>query len=142
MGLNGAGKTTSSAKLARLLKAQGKAPLLVACDLRRPAAIRQLATLGDKSTFPCFNRNPAETDVLRVGREAASWCERTGGNVQIYDTAGRQEIDEPLLEELKQLKDLLIRRSPVPSFVMRPPASKPSASPSTFTMLSASPASS
>jgi signal recognition particle subunit SRP54 len=107
VGLNGAGKTTSSAKLARLLKAQGKAPLLVACDLRRPAAIRQLATLGDQLDIPVFEPKPGETDVLRVGREAASWCEQEAGNVQIYDTAGRQELDEPLLEELKQLKDLL-----------------------------------
>src|SRR6476646_318176 len=107
VGLNGAGKTTSSAKLARLLKAQGKAPLLVACDLRRPAAIRQLATLGDQLDIPVFQPKPGETDVLRVGREAASWCEQEGGNVQIYDTAGLQELDEPLLVELKQLKDLL-----------------------------------
>jgi signal recognition particle subunit SRP54 len=108
VGLNGSGKTTSSAKLARLLKSQGKAPLLVACDLQRPAAIKQLATLGDQIGVPVFQPKPGEADVLRVGREAATWCEQEGGNVQIYDTAGRQEIDEPLLEELKQLKELLV----------------------------------
>ncbi|HEY5768693.1 MAG TPA: signal recognition particle protein [Terrimicrobium sp.] len=107
VGLNGAGKTTSAAKLARLLKSQGKAPLLVACDLQRPAAIKQLATLGEQVDVPVFQPKPGEKDVLRVGQEAATWCEQTGGNVEIYDTAGRQEIDEPLLEELKQLKQLL-----------------------------------
>ncbi len=108
VGLNGAGKTTSSAKLARLLKFQGKAPLLVACDLQRPAAITQLATLGEQVGVPVFQPKPGEKDVLRVGQEAATWCEQAGGNVEIYDTAGRQEIDEALLEELKQLKELLV----------------------------------
>jgi signal recognition particle subunit SRP54 len=107
VGLNGAGKTTSAAKLARLLKSQGKAPLLAACDLQRPAAIKQLVTLGEQIGVPVFEPKPGETDVLRVGRQAASWFEQEGGNVQIYDTAGRQEIDEPLLEELRQLKELL-----------------------------------
>jgi signal recognition particle subunit SRP54 len=108
VGLNGAGKTTSCAKLARLLKSQGKAPLLVACDLQRPAAIKQLASLGEQVGVPVFQPKPGEKDVLRAGQEAATWCEQAGGNVEIYDTAGRQEIDEPLLEELKQLKELLV----------------------------------
>jgi signal recognition particle subunit SRP54 len=107
VGLNGAGKTTSSAKLARWLKAQGKSPLLVACDLQRPAAIKQLATLGEQIGVHVFQPQAGETDVLKVSREAATWCEQEGGNVQIYDTAGRQEIDEALLEELRQLKDAL-----------------------------------
>ena len=107
VGLNGAGKTTSSAKLARWLKSQGRAPLLIACDLHRPAAIAQLATLGEQIGVPVFQPQPGETDVLRVGREATAWCEQQGGNVQIYDTAGRQEIDEPLVEELKRLKEFL-----------------------------------
>jgi len=107
VGLNGAGKTTSSAKLARWLKTQGRAPLLVACDLHRPAAIAQLATLGDQIDVPVFQPKQGETDVLRVGREATAWCEEKGGNVQIYDTAGRQEIDEPLVQELKRLKEYL-----------------------------------
>lgn len=107
VGLNGAGKTTSSAKLARWLKAQGRAPLLVACDLHRPAAIAQLATLGEQIGVPVFQPQPGETDVLRVGRDAAAWCEQQGGNVQIFDTAGRQEIDQPLVEELKRLKEFL-----------------------------------
>ncbi|CAN5541186.1 signal recognition particle protein [soil metagenome] len=107
VGLNGAGKTTSSAKLARWLKTQGRAPLLVACDLHRPAAIAQLATLGEQIDVPVFQPKQGETDVLRVGREATAWCEEKGGNVQIYDTAGRQEIDEPLILELKRLKEYL-----------------------------------
>ena len=107
VGLNGAGKTTSSAKLARWLKTQGKAPLLIACDLQRPAAIQQLATLGEQIDVRVFQPKPGEKDVLEVSRQAASWCDQEGGNVQIYDTAGRQEIDEPLVEELRRLKDAL-----------------------------------
>lgn len=107
VGLNGAGKTTSSAKLARWLKGQGRNPLLIACDLHRPAAIAQLATLGEQVGVPVFQPKAGETDVLRVGREAAEWCDQQGGNVQIYDTAGRQEIDEPLVQELRKLKEQL-----------------------------------
>ena len=107
VGLNGAGKTTSSAKLARLLKSQGRTPMLVACDLMRPAAIDQLAVLADQIGVPVFRPEPGETDVLAVAKRAEDWCAKTGGDVQIYDTAGRQEIDEPLIEELKQLRDFL-----------------------------------
>ncbi len=107
VGLNGAGKTTSSAKLARLLKSQGRSPMLVACDLMRPAAIDQLAVLADQIGVPVFRPEPGETDVLAVAKRAEDWCAKTGGDVQIYDTAGRQEIDEPLIEELKQLRDFL-----------------------------------
>jgi signal recognition particle subunit SRP54 len=107
VGLNGAGKTTSSAKLARLLKSQGRSPMLVACDLMRPAAIDQLAVLAGQIGVPVFRPEPGETDVLAVAKRAAEWCTQTGGDVQIYDTAGRQEIDEPLIEELKQLRDFL-----------------------------------
>lgn len=107
VGLNGAGKTTSSAKLARWLKGQGRVPLLIACDLHRPAAIAQLATLGEQVGVPVFQPQAGETDVLRVGKEASAWCDAQGGNVQIYDTAGRQEIDEPLVQELKRLKEFL-----------------------------------
>jgi signal recognition particle subunit SRP54 len=107
VGLNGAGKTTSSAKLARLLKSQGRSPMLVACDLMRPAAIDQLAVLAGQIGVPVFRPEPGETDVLAVAKRSAEWCATTGGDVQIYDTAGRQEIDEPLIEELKQLRDFL-----------------------------------
>jgi signal recognition particle subunit SRP54 len=107
VGLNGAGKTTSSAKLARLLKSQGRSPMLVACDLMRPAAIDQLAVLAEQIGVPVFRPEPGETDVLDVAKRAEEWCSKTGGDVQIYDTAGRQEIDEPLIGELKQLRDFL-----------------------------------
>jgi len=107
VGLNGAGKTTSSAKLARLLKSQGRSPLLIACDLHRPAAIDQLAVLGGQIDVPVFRSKKGETDVLKVAKQALDWCAATGGNVQIFDTAGRQELDEPLIEELKQLRDFL-----------------------------------
>jgi signal recognition particle subunit SRP54 len=107
VGLNGAGKTTSSAKLARLLKSQGRSPLLIACDLHRPAAIDQLAVLGGQIDVPVFRPEKGETDVLKVAKQALDWCAATGGNVQIFDTAGRQELDEPLIEELKQLRDFL-----------------------------------
>ena len=108
VGLNGAGKTTSSAKLAKLLKKQGRSPLLIACDLHRPAAIEQLATLAGQIGVPVFRPQPGEAYLLKGGREAAAWAaEQPGANVQIYDTAGRQEIDEPLVQELKKLRDFL-----------------------------------
>lgn len=107
VGLNGAGKTTSSAKLARLLKSQGRSPLLIASDLHRPAAIDQLAVLADQIEVPVFRPEAGETDILRSTKRALQWCDSTGGNVQIFDTAGRQEIDGPLIEELKQLRDFL-----------------------------------
>src|SRR5215210_209775 len=106
VGLNGAGKTTSSAKLAKFLKKQGRAPLLVACDLHRPAAIEQLATLGKQIGVPVFIPAPGETDVKRCAKQALEWAQEQNGNVQIFDTAGRQEIDEGLIEEIKQLKNL------------------------------------
>lgn len=107
VGLNGAGKTTSSAKLARWLKSQGRSPLLIAADLYRPAAIEQLAVLGQQVGVPVFRPPAGETDVLRSSKQALEWCETTGGNVQIFDTAGRQEIDEPLVKELQRLRDFL-----------------------------------
>jgi signal recognition particle subunit SRP54 len=108
VGLNGAGKTTSAAKLGRLLKSQGQTPVLIACDLQRPAAINQLVTLGEQTEIPVFQPPSGETDVLRVGRQAAIWAEQKGVNVQIYDTAGRQEVNEALLKELKELKQVLL----------------------------------
>lgn len=107
VGLNGAGKTTSSAKLARLLKSQGKAPLLVACDLQRPAAIEQLAVLGRQVDIPVFQPEAGEQDVLKVAGQAIDWAGEAGGNVTIFDTAGRQDLDEPLIEELKTLCNFL-----------------------------------
>src|SRR4051812_964167 len=82
VGLNGAGKTTSSAKLANYLKKQGKAPLLIACDLYRPAAIEQLAALGRQIGVPVFTPQPGETDLLKVVREAIEWAGAQSGDVQ------------------------------------------------------------
>src|SRR5213080_941856 len=112
VGLNGAGKTTSAAKLARLLKKQGHSPRLVAMDLQRPAAIEQLATLGRQIDVPVFTPAPNEKDVLRAaaavaGRGASENVGDRGYSIDIFDTAGRQEIDQPLIEELKRLREFL-----------------------------------
>ena len=96
VGLNGAGKTTSSAKLARYLKKQGRAPLLIACDLQRPAAIEQLATLGRQVDVPVYTPDPPEKNVRRSAAASLEWAAQQTGNVQIFDTAGRQEIDAAL----------------------------------------------
>jgi signal recognition particle subunit SRP54 len=106
-GLNGAGKTTTSAKLANRLKREGRRPLLIACDLYRPAAIDQLATLAKQIDVPCFTPQAGESDVLKVAREALAWAENQNGTVLIFDTAGRQEIDEKLVAELKRLHDFI-----------------------------------
>src|SRR5438105_8763790 len=89
VGLNGSGKTTSAAKLARLLKKQGRSPNLVALDLQRPAAIEQLATLGKQIDVPVFRPDPNEKNVLRAATAAREWHDRAGGNIDIFDTAGR-----------------------------------------------------
>jgi len=105
VGLNGSGKTTSSAKLARLLQKQGKSPRLVALDLQRPAAIHQLATLGKEIDVPVFTPGPGEGDVQRAA--AAALHDEKPTDIDIFDTAGRQELDESLIQELKELKDFL-----------------------------------
>jgi len=106
-GLNGAGKTTTSAKLANRLKREGRRPVLVACDLHRPAAIDQLAMLANQIDVPCFTPEPGSTDVVRVASDALAWAEARHGTVVIFDTAGRQEIDDRLIAELKRLHDFL-----------------------------------
>jgi signal recognition particle subunit SRP54 len=107
VGLNGSGKTTSSAKLARLLKKQGHAPALIACDLQRPAAIEQLATLGRQIEVPVYTPDPNEKNVQRAAAAALEWQNQDGASIDIFDTAGRQEIDEALIQELKELKQFL-----------------------------------
>ena len=107
VGLNGSGKTTSAAKLARLLKKQGRSPNLIALDLERPAAIEQLATLGQQVEVPVFRPDSNEKNVQRAAALALEWHERGGGNIDIFDTAGRQEVDVALVEELQQLKRFL-----------------------------------
>src|SRR5512133_1367026 len=107
VGLNGAGKTTSAAKLASLLKKQGRMPSLVACDLQRPAAIEQLATLGKQIDVPVHVPEPGEKNVQRVAAAALTGLAGDRPSITIFDTAGRQEIDEALMNELKALKEFL-----------------------------------
>ncbi len=106
VGLHGSGKTTSSAKLARLLHKQGRAPLLVAADVQRPAAMDQLEMLGRQIDLPVFVRQ-GETDVLKIAREALEFARQNNRNTLIFDTAGRLQIDEPLVRELARLRDLV-----------------------------------
>ena len=106
VGLHGSGKTTSSGKLARLLHKQGRAPMLVAADVYRPAAMDQLETLGKQLEIPVFVRK-GETDVQKIAREAMAAAIAQNRNVLIFDTAGRLQIDEPLVQELVRLRDLV-----------------------------------
>jgi signal recognition particle subunit SRP54 len=108
VGLNGSGKTTSAAKLALLLKKQGRLPSLVACDLQRPAAIEQLAILGKQIDVAVHVPERGEKNVQAVAAAAVGRARLPGApSVQIFDTAGRQEIDEALMDELKALKEFL-----------------------------------
>ena len=104
VGLHGSGKTTSSAKLARILLKQARLPLLVGADVYRPAAMDQLETLGKQLDIPVFVKK-GETDVLKIAREAFQVAEKTNRNTLIFDTAGRLQIDEPLVQELVRLRD-------------------------------------
>src|ERR1700691_2300888 len=106
VGLHGSGKTTSSGKLARLLQKQGRQPLLVAADVYRPAAMDQLETLGKQIEIPVFLKR-GETDVLKIAREALDFAKTNNRNVIIFDTAGRLQIDGPLVQELVRLRDLV-----------------------------------
>jgi signal recognition particle subunit SRP54 len=106
VGLHGAGKTTSSGKLARLIQKQGRQPLLVAADVYRPAAMDQLETLGKQLDMPVFVKR-GETDVQKIAREALAFAEANNRNTIIFDTAGRLQIDEPLVQELVRLRDLV-----------------------------------
>jgi signal recognition particle subunit SRP54 len=112
VGLNGSGKTTSAAKLALSLKKQGHMPALVACDLQRPAAIEQLATLGKQIGVPIYTPAPGEKNVQRVAVASLEWMDRAdfakpATRQVIFDTAGRREIDEALIQEVKELKEFL-----------------------------------
>ncbi|MDR0556500.1 MAG: signal recognition particle protein [Treponema sp.] len=104
LGLQGSGKTTSSAKLALRLKKDGRKPLLVACDLVRPAAMEQLAILGNRIGTPVYKVDGAK-DSLRVYKEAVSWAKQNLIDTLIIDTAGRLQIDEPMMRELFELKN-------------------------------------
>ena len=103
VGLQGSGKTTTAGKLANILRKQGKKPLLVACDVYRPAAIKQLQVVGAQLNIPVF-ANENSKDVVHIARQAMSVAMSKLNDVVILDTAGRLHIDEELMEELKKLK--------------------------------------
>ena len=103
VGLQGSGKTTTCGKLANLLRKQGKKPLLVACDVYRPAAIKQLQVVGGQLNIPVF-ANENSKDVVHIAKQAISEAYSKLNDVIILDTAGRLHIDEELMQELKNIK--------------------------------------
>ena len=103
VGLQGSGKTTTAGKLANLLRKQGKKPLLVACDVYRPAAIKQLQVVGKQLNIPVF-ANESSKDVVHISKQAVSEAMSKLNDVIILDTAGRLHIDEELMNELKNVK--------------------------------------
>ena len=103
VGLQGSGKTTTAGKLANLFRKQGKSPLLVACDIYRPAAIKQLQVVGKQLNIPVF-ANETSKDVVQIARQALSVAMSKLNDVVILDTAGRLHIDQELMEELKRVK--------------------------------------
>jgi signal recognition particle subunit SRP54 len=103
-GLQGSGKTTASAKLARLLKNQNRRPLLVGADLQRPAAVEQLRVLGERIGVPVYSE---ATDPVTVARNAREEAARLGRDVVIVDTAGRLQIDADLMDELRELREVV-----------------------------------
>lgn len=103
-GLQGAGKTTTTAKLARLLKKQNKRPLLVACDVYRPAAIKQLEVLASQVQVPVFDQGTDE-DPVAIARRGVEHAKANGNDVVIIDTAGRLHVDEALMDEIKGIKE-------------------------------------
>ena len=102
VGLQGAGKTTNGSKLAGLMKRQGKNPLLVACDIYRPAAIQQLKVCGEKLGIPVFEKG--QIDPVQIAKEALTYARQHGHDMVFLDTAGRLHVDEALMEELKNIK--------------------------------------
>ena len=102
VGLQGAGKTTNGAKLAGHFKKQGKRPLLVACDIYRPAAIKQLQVVGEKLEVPVFEMG--QTNPVEIAKAAIAHAEKHGNDMVFLDTAGRLHIDEELMDELKAIK--------------------------------------
>ena len=102
VGLQGAGKTTNGSKLAGLMKRQGKRPLLVACDIYRPAAITQLQVCGEKLGIPVFEKGTQ--DPVQTAKEAILYARQHGHDMVFLDTAGRLHVDEALMNELKNIK--------------------------------------
>lgn len=104
VGLHGSGKTTTSAKLARFFKKEGRRPLLAACDLQRPAAIDQLIALGAQIGIPVFSSREIKDPVL-LSKEAVKKAKIEAHDILILDTAGRLHVDESLMRELRSIKD-------------------------------------
>ena len=104
VGLQGAGKTTHAGKLAGLYKKQGKHPLLVACDVYRPAAIQQLQVVGEKLDIPVFTLGD-KTSPVKIAEEGVKYALQKGYDMVFVDTAGRLHIDEELMEELRSIKE-------------------------------------
>lgn len=104
MGLQGAGKTTTTAKIAGKLKAKGKKPLLVACDVYRPAAIEQLKINGEKQQVPVFSMGDKQKP-LNIAKAAIEHAKKNNNNVVILDTAGRLHVDEDMMNELVEIRD-------------------------------------
>lgn len=104
VGLQGSGKTTTTGKLGRLLKKQGKRPLLAACDIYRPAAIKQLQVLGEQLDIPVFTLGD-QVSPVDIAKGALAHAKSHGNDIVILDTAGRLHIDEILMEELRQVKE-------------------------------------
>lgn len=102
LGLQGAGKTTASAKLAARLKKEGRNPLLAACDLVRPAAVEQLCVLGEKINIPVYKED--SKDAVKVSKNALEYARKNGFDTVIIDTAGRLQIDDSMMEELERIK--------------------------------------
>lgn len=102
VGLQGAGKTTNGAKLAGYLRKQGKRPLLAACDIYRPAAIKQLETVGAQLDIPVFQMG--QTNPVDIAKAALEHAKKHGNDIVLLDTAGRLHIDEALMDELKSIK--------------------------------------
>ena len=106
VGLQGSGKTTTAGKIANLIRKQGKKPLLVACDVYRPAAIKQLQVVGKELDIPVY-ANEGEKDVIKIAKQAKEVAISKLNDVVLIDTAGRLQIDETLMNELKDLKSNL-----------------------------------
>ena len=102
VGLQGAGKTTNGSKLAGLMKRQGRNPLLVACDIYRPAAIQQLKVCGEKLGIPVFEEG--QIDPVQIAKDAVLYARQRGHDMVFLDTAGRLHVDEALMEELQNIK--------------------------------------
>ena len=103
VGLQGSGKTTTAGKLANIIRKQGKKPLLVACDVYRPAAIKQLQVVGAQLNIPVYS-NESTKNVVQIAKQAINTAISKLNDVVILDTAGRLQIDEELMNELKNLK--------------------------------------